>query len=101
MLKPIKTLSSTAIILGMVSTNSYSQGVTNQSDEIEFSDLDRVTVTARRTEEEIQNVPGSVVVVTGDEIEKSNASDGKEVLLRLPNVSFTEASTPADVDVKR
>ena len=50
--------------------------------------LGPVTVTARRTEELLQNVPGSVVVLTDEELERSNLQDTAEVIQRLPNVGF-------------
>ncbi|WP_421706488.1 TonB-dependent receptor domain-containing protein [Algihabitans sp.] len=61
--------------------------------------LGPVTVTARRTEELLQDVPGSVVVLTDEELERSNLQDTAEVLLRLPNVNFVDNSDPADLDL--
>ena len=56
-----------------------------------------VTVTARRTEELLQDVPGSVVVLTDEEIERSNLENTADVALRLPNVNFLDNSDPADL----
>ena len=53
-----------------------------------------VTVTARRTEELLQDVPGSVVVLTDEEIERSNIDSTAEATLRLPNVSFSGNASP-------
>ncbi|WP_119166172.1 TonB-dependent receptor domain-containing protein [Algihabitans albus] len=61
--------------------------------------LGPVTVSARRTEELLQDVPGSVVVLSAEELERSNLQDTAEVSLRLPNVSFIDNSDPADLDL--
>ncbi|MEM8761604.1 MAG: hypothetical protein AAGE83_14980, partial [Pseudomonadota bacterium] len=49
--------------------------------------LDEVVVTARRTEEAVADVPGSVTVLSAEEIERSNIEDANDAFLRLPNVS--------------
>ncbi|MEM9783639.1 MAG: TonB-dependent receptor, partial [Pseudomonadota bacterium] len=61
--------------------------------------LGEIVVTTRRTEEVLEDVPGSVVVITDEELERSNAIEGIDVLERLPNVNFTEASDPSDVEI--
>ncbi|MEM8793570.1 MAG: TonB-dependent receptor [Pseudomonadota bacterium] len=61
--------------------------------------LDEITVTARRTEETLFDVPGSVVVLSEDEIQKSNLNNTAEVLQRLPNVSFVDGTTPTDLNI--
>ncbi|WP_421710067.1 TonB-dependent receptor domain-containing protein [Algihabitans sp.] len=61
--------------------------------------LGDITVTARRTEELLQDVPGSVVVLTDEELERSNLQDTAEVLLRLPNVGFIDNSNPANLNL--
>ncbi|MEM9011158.1 MAG: TonB-dependent receptor [Pseudomonadota bacterium] len=61
--------------------------------------LDPVVVTARRTEELLEDVPGSVVVITGEEFERSNLTDTTSVVERLPNVTFTESASPIDLNV--
>lgn len=64
-----------------------------------FDDLrgEDIVVTARRFEEALSDVPGSVVVLTGEELEQSGIDDPREVISRLPNVNFTEGSSPAGV----
>ncbi|MEM9783216.1 MAG: TonB-dependent receptor [Pseudomonadota bacterium] len=61
--------------------------------------LDEIVVTTRRTEERLAEVPGSVVVITGQEIERSNVRDTDDVILRLPNVSFVGGASPVDLNV--
>ena len=53
-----------------------------------------VTVTARRTEELLQDVPGSVVVLTDEELERSNIDTATDALSRLPNVGFIGGFSP-------
>ena len=55
--------------------------------------LGTVTVTARRTEELLQDVPGSVFVLPAEEIEKSNIGDLEDLALRTPNLSITESGS--------
>ncbi|MEM9010394.1 MAG: TonB-dependent receptor [Pseudomonadota bacterium] len=61
--------------------------------------LDPITVTARRTEEELRDVPASVVVLTDEEIARSNIKDTSDAILNLPNVSFTDDASPIDLEV--
>ncbi len=61
--------------------------------------LDEIVVTTRRTEELLEDVPGSVVVLGDEEIERSNLEDTDDLIRRLPNVNFTEGSDPTDVDI--
>ena len=49
-----------------------------------------VLVTAQRRVESVQDVPISVSVFTGAELEKSNINEAKSYLQFAPNVSFTE-----------
>ncbi|MEM6354209.1 MAG: TonB-dependent receptor [Pseudomonadota bacterium] len=61
--------------------------------------LDEVVVTARRTEEAVADVPGSVTVLSAEEIERSNIEDANDAFLRLPNVSFAEAADPTNINL--
>ena len=58
-----------------------------------------VTVTARRTEELLQDVPGSVVVLTGEELERSNIDTTTDALSRLPNVGFIGGFEPDNLEI--
>ncbi len=58
-----------------------------------------VTVTARRTEELLQDVPGSVVVLTGEELERSNIDNTTDALSRLPNVGFIGGAEPDNLEL--
>ncbi|MEM8977147.1 MAG: TonB-dependent receptor [Pseudomonadota bacterium] len=62
-------------------------------------ELQGIVVTARRTEEDVASVPGSVVVLGGEELERSNLDSTDQIISRLPNVSFTENATPADLNI--
>ena len=57
--------------------------------------LSPITVTARRTEELAQDVPGSVFVLPAEEIEKSNIRDLEDLALRTPNLTATETGSRA------
>lgn len=51
--------------------------------------LGEITVTATRREEATRNLPVTAVVITGEEIKKSQAKFIKEVLERVPGVSLS------------
>ena len=57
--------------------------------------LSPITVTARRTEELLQDVPQSVVAIDTEEIERSNIETLEDYFERAPNVAFTENGTRA------
>ena len=56
--------------------------------------LQTVTVTVRCTEESLQDVPSSVAVVMNEAIESSNLKVGEDIYQTLPNVNFTDSSSP-------
>ena len=61
--------------------------------------LGPVTVTARRTEELLRDVPGSVVVLTDEELERSNIDTATDALSRLPNVGFIGGFSPDNLEI--
>ena len=52
-----------------------------------------ITVTARRTEELVQDVPGSVFVLPSEELEKSNITDLEDFALRTPNLNISDTGS--------
>ncbi|MEM7508374.1 MAG: TonB-dependent receptor [Pseudomonadota bacterium] len=71
----------------------------SQNDENPAIELDTIVVTTRRTEELLEEVPGSVVVLSEEEIRRSNIDSTNDVIFRLPNVSFVESATPGDLNL--
>ncbi|MEM9099119.1 MAG: TonB-dependent receptor [Pseudomonadota bacterium] len=61
--------------------------------------LNTLTVTARRFEESLQDVPGSVLVLPDEEIERSNITDLDDIVLRAPNVNSIEGGAPTDAQL--
>ncbi|MEM6677503.1 MAG: TonB-dependent receptor [Pseudomonadota bacterium] len=61
--------------------------------------LNELTVTARRFEETLQDVPGSVFVLPDVEIERSNITDLDDIFLRTPNVNVVERGSPTTGDI--
>ncbi|MEM8790950.1 MAG: TonB-dependent receptor [Pseudomonadota bacterium] len=59
--------------------------------------LDQLLVTARRTEESIFDVPASVIVFSGDQLEQSGIENTREVIQATPNVSFTGGGTSSTI----
>ncbi|MEP7245108.1 MAG: Plug domain-containing protein [Gammaproteobacteria bacterium] len=56
--------------------------------------LDQVTVTTRRREERLLEVPDSVTALTAAVIDSSHITNVKDVALRIPNFSVVEAQQP-------
>lgn len=53
--------------------------------------LDELVITATRKEEKIRNLPGSVAVISRDEIEQSDAKEVPELLKSIPGVTFGDS----------
>ncbi|MEL6197036.1 MAG: TonB-dependent receptor [Pseudomonadota bacterium] len=58
-----------------------------------------LVVTARRTEEALSDVPGSVVVLSDEELQRSGIEQGIDAFRRIPNISFTETADPANINL--
>ncbi|MEM9735080.1 MAG: TonB-dependent receptor [Pseudomonadota bacterium] len=56
---------------------------------------DPIIVTARRTEEVLEDVPASVFVLGGEEVDRAGISDTDDFSLFAPNVDFTGNDNPA------
>ncbi len=52
--------------------------------------IDEILVTAQRREQNLQDVPVSVTVFTGEDLEQNNIQAATDYLALTPNVSFTE-----------
>ncbi|MGF1462181.1 MAG: TonB-dependent receptor [Maricaulaceae bacterium] len=89
-----------ALALSLALSPSVAYGQDAGAPEV-FADVDMETilVTARRTEEDLQDVPQSIAVLTAEEIERSNFGNVRDYLVRLPNISFTEGSSPVDTNI--
>lgn len=61
--------------------------------------LEEVTVSARRREESLSNVPTSISVFSAGDIERSNIQDISDYMGMTPNVSFTTAGTRTERDI--
>ena len=74
-------------------TESETQQTNNPTDENDVEDeviLEEIVVTAQRREQSLQDVPVSVTVFTGDDLERSNINEGSTLLSLTPNVAFSE-----------
>jgi iron complex outermembrane receptor protein len=61
--------------------------------------LEEITVTARKRDENLQNVPDSIIALSGDFIEKTNIRAMRDVTAKLPNVSIVESLNPGSTFV--
>ncbi|MEM9240124.1 MAG: TonB-dependent receptor [Pseudomonadota bacterium] len=53
-----------------------------------------ILTTARRTEESVKDVPGSVQVLDGEQLERANIGNFADAVEQLPNVNFGNNSDP-------
>lgn len=60
----------------------------------EAFELDTILITARRTEEELKDVPASVAILSGETLEDANISDFSDAAEQLPNVNIGTNSDP-------
>lgn len=58
-----------------------------------------ITVTARRTEELVQDVPGSVLAIPSEEIERSNITTIQGVKQRSPNLNIAQTGNRQATDI--
>jgi len=56
--------------------------------------LEEVLVTARKKTENLQTVPDTIAVLTGDTVERANITSARDVTMRMPNVSIVESLSP-------
>ncbi|MEL6871384.1 MAG: TonB-dependent receptor [Pseudomonadota bacterium] len=59
--------------------------------------LDPIIVTARRTEESLVDVPASVFVLRGQDVERSDVNDTDDLTLLAPNVDFSGGDNPSRI----
>lgn len=73
-------------------SNAQKEGelaVTNPNTDAGFKELEQVVVTAQKREERLQDVPISLSVVNGDELDRSTSSSVGDLLNTVPGVSVS------------
>ncbi|WNC72182.1 TonB-dependent receptor [Thalassotalea psychrophila] len=78
-------------------TNTEQNAVTQDEEKVEGEssiELERITVTARRRNENLQVVPDTVVSIGEAEISRANITTAVDVTARIPNVSMVESLSP-------
>ena len=79
-------LAATAPLVFVCSTPGYAQ-------------IEEVTVTTRKREENLQEVPLAVTAITADQIERQGISDLDDIASKDPSVQFDTAFGPADTRI--
>ena len=54
--------------------------------------IEEITVTARQREESLQDVPGTITVLTADQIERSGIQRAADFINLTPGVKFTKSA---------
>ncbi len=62
----------------------------NAQENTDAEELEQITVTAQRREQNIQDVPISITAFSGEKIARYNIRNATDYLAQTPNVSFTE-----------
>ncbi|MEM9784040.1 MAG: TonB-dependent receptor plug domain-containing protein, partial [Pseudomonadota bacterium] len=78
----------------LISSTVDEEGALTEPD---ITTLQTIVVTARRTEEALVDVPGSVAVFSGDDIDRSNLTDTDDLTLLTPNAQFSGNDNPARI----
>lgn len=68
-------------------------GLGAEGDDAEIARLDVVTVTARKTEENVRKIPVSATVISGTAIEDAGIHDMQELTRFAPNVHMTKSTS--------
>lgn len=80
-----------ALAAAMVAMPAVAQDAT-QSDDSAFDDSDEIVVTAQRQAETLQEVPIAVSAFNAEALEKQQIENSSDLMLTLPNVTFTKTS---------
>ncbi len=82
-------LSAGTLVLGAVGGQAFAQGATAQgTDTSGRLELEEVTVTARKREESLQDIPISMVALTEAQIQATDAYDVRDITRLTPNVTL-------------
>ena len=90
-IKSLITLSPLALILAVAVDGVK---VAQAQEEEATGVLEEVVVTGRKREENLQDVPASIVAIPAETIERANISAARDVTTRIPNVSLVESLSP-------
>ncbi|MEM9332009.1 MAG: TonB-dependent receptor [Pseudomonadota bacterium] len=86
----LKTVSVLALFLPLLMVNTKAQEIEETSETGESTILDPITITARKKEEEVKDIPFGVSTVSQDELERAQVDANRDLARRLPNVFFQD-----------
>ncbi len=75
------------LVLGTMSGRGLAQGAAPQ-DASARAELEEVTVTARKREESLQDIPISIIALTSEQIEATDTYDVRDITRLTPNVTL-------------
>ncbi|MDF1768749.1 TonB-dependent receptor [Maricaulis sp.] len=87
-MKKFKTLTGSALLLSTVATSALITAPTVAQDNGASQDREVITVTARRREETLQDVPLSVSAMSGEDLERMGALDIVAIADTTPNITL-------------
>ena len=83
--KSILSLVPALLVGGSLGLSGFSTAEAQDDDAVA---LDEITVTARKTNESLQEVPIAISVLSGDFLESSRIDDTQDLYLRIPGLGF-------------
>lgn len=81
----------------IIATGFFGSGINAYAQEQQAASdyaLEEVLVTARKKTENLQMVPDTVAVLSGDTVERANIVAARDITMRMPNVSIVESLSP-------
>ncbi len=83
-----------SVVIAAVGTLAFASSYAQVAENAAATGLEEVTVTARRKSENLQQVPDTVIAISGDAVERANITAARDVTIRIPNVAITESLSP-------
>lgn len=84
----------TALGMALIAAPAHAQDAPAEAD-APFASTD-IIVTAQKREQNLQDVPVAISVVSGDQLERSNVNSAEQLFQRVPTLTFRKGNTNKD-----
>lgn len=93
------TFKKSKICLALLATTTLSSSFTVVADD-ETKGLERITVTAQKRVQSLQEIPNSITAMSGEDLVEQQATDLLDLSESLPNVHLTETSSSKRIFIR-
>ncbi|GLX85664.1 TonB-dependent receptor [Thalassotalea loyana] len=93
------TFKKSKICLALMATTTLSSSFTIVADD-ETKGLERITVTAQKRVQSLQEIPNSITAMSGEDLVEQQATDLLDLSESLPNVHLTETSSSKRIFIR-